>query len=256
VRPLRCGGGRYGVATTVVSAGLCYLWLVCGPEILAEAEDGAGDDSDSDRDGGSGGRTGEAVCKGGDSRYGAVATADDEEGRRGTGGVASTLSISLTTTSSSSSAACIIEGARLESLPFAQQLRSSEFALLLLFQTVHTTRANLYLGLLAYFFDSSQFKADPGTDPLAVASAVNVASALVPLGCLCAPLVERLIDSTGFAHTAHAIAAMGALQSLVMLSGRLGLQLVSSIIFLVCEYRRGSAYRAGDRGAKIVESGK
>ena len=228
---------RYGVATTLLSAGLCYLWHVCGPEILAEAEGGDGDDggddvNDDEKSGGSSERGQQPL------RYGALATwGGDEEGRRGNEAPSSALS-------SPAACPCVIEGARLESLPFAQQLRSSEFMLLLLFQTVHTTRANLYLGLLAYFFDSAQFKGDPSTTPPAVASAVNVASALVPLGCLCAPLVERLIDSTGFANTAHAIALLGAFQSLVMLSSHLSLQIVSSIIFLVCKSLRQDDCRA------------
>jgi hypothetical protein len=219
----------YGVVTTVLAAALGYLWHVVGPEILSEAAsaDGSGDDDDE----------GGGATAAGAAGYGAVATV--EEGGGGGGVVVGG------SPPPGACVPCVIEGQRLQDLPFAQQLRSSEFLLLLAFQTVHTTRANLYLGLLAYFFESAQFQSDPATNPDSVcerrvchcvplffsplffssrdvfllsractmgcwarpshilgvrdcsqvASAVNVASALVPLGCLCAPLVERLIET-------------------------------------------------------------
>ena len=62
---------------------------------------------------------------------------------------------------------------------------------------------------------------------------VNITSALVPLGCFCAPIVERLIDQLGFGWTAQAIAAAGIAQSLIMLSSSLPLQYAAAAIFLV-----------------------
>ena len=111
-----------------------------------------------------------------------------------------------------------------------QQLRSWEFVFLAAFASVHTTRSNLYLGLLGNFYGSAQF-GFVSSD--LVASYVNITSALVPLGCLCAPLVDFFIRTLGYGWTAQTIAIIGAAQSLIMLSPIMPLQLLAASLFVV-----------------------
>lgn len=112
----------------------------------------------------------------------------------------------------------------------SEQLCSIEFAFILLFQGIHVTRGNMFLGHLAYFFESQQFA---GVPPYITNKYVNITSALVPLGCICAPLVERIIEWYGFGVTAHIIAMIGALYSILMLSTDISMQIVTAVLFLI-----------------------
>jgi len=143
-------------------------------------------------------------------------------------------------------------GLLLSSRPFVNQLWSLEFAFLLCFQAIHVTRGNLYLGLLDYYYESTQFRGIPQS---VVTEYITITSALVPLGCLCAPLVERIIDRCGFGYTAHIIAAIGAVYSVLMLSDDISLQLGTAVLFLV--YRANvfafpSAFAGQVFGARTV----
>lgn len=195
----------YMVFTVALSAVLCGLWCVCGPEIL-KGEEAMQQGSSSEAPDHPAPLPPPSSSP--SSSYGAVPTA---EGARGEAGGAYV---------------------RICDRPFASQLWSLEFLQMMAFQCVHTTRANLYLGLLAYFYESRQF-AGAGASAAETARFVNVTSAMVPLGCLCAPIVEGLIDRLGFGWTAQVIALAGLAQSAVMLSSSLPLQYVAAAIFLV-----------------------
>ena len=112
----------------------------------------------------------------------------------------------------------------LQDRPFMEQIKTFEFLFVMAFAGIHVTRGNLFLGLLESFFDSPQFNADAAT----VSHFVNLTSALVPLGCLCAPIVDNIIERFGFAITSYSIALMGATYSLLMLSSSIDLQVRST----------------------------
>mmetsp|Transcript_19359 Transcript_19359/g.50788 ORF Transcript_19359/g.50788 Transcript_19359/m.50788 type:complete len:322 (+) Transcript_19359:1053-2018(+) len=184
----------YSLFTVAMSVALVALWIVNGPSILAAgAQDGAQDDSESLA-------TAEA---GSGADYGATATR-----------------------SGANSAPTAVP---LQDRSFMEQIKTFEFVFVMAFAGIHVTRGNLFLGLLESFFDSPQFGADAAT----VSYFVNLTSALVPLGCLCAPIVDNIIERFGFATTSYAIAVMGATYSLLMLSSSINLQIVTAVIFLV-----------------------
>jgi LAT3 family solute carrier family 43 protein 3 len=198
----------YILFTVVLSAILGALWRLCGPDILAL------EPRDSDGDGeGDAPKSSSLSSSSGDSSYGAVPTSEPGA------------------PSSASSFAAYKGGSivLLKDRPFHDQLWTLEFLQMMVFQAVHTTRANLYLGLLAYFYESAQFIGATGDRT----KFVNITSALVPLGCFCAPVVERLIDNLGFGWTAQVIALGGAAQSFIMLSSSLQLQYAAAAVFLV-----------------------
>ena len=190
----------YIAGTVLLSIILGSLWHICGPDILAQRPQSEEVERINVESG---------VTKASKSGvYGSVSKNDVDEERAGKGG----------------------GGLRRKS--FWEQLLTLEFLQMMAFQCVHTTRANLYLGLLAYFYESEQFTAS-GASSVTIERFVNITSALVPLGCFCAPIVERLIDQLGFGWTAQAIAAAGIAQSLIMLSSSLPLQYAAAAIFLV-----------------------
>ena len=96
---------------------------------------------------------------------------------------------------------------------------------------VHITRGNLFLGLLPYFFESPQF--GPGHSAADVADYVQFTSALVPLGCLCAPLVDYIIESLGFGLTAHLITLLGIVYSTLQCFSSMRLQVGTAVLFLI-----------------------
>jgi hypothetical protein len=191
----------YGVITLAMSAALYFLWRECEAEILSN---GGSDDDEVSQEGKA------------QTEYGATSSSE-----KGSASAAN---------SSSEASGSFDEALSVSKLPFAKQLLSKEFLFLFAFACVHTTRCNLYLGLLPYFYESEQFGL--GQSPVAD-SYVNITSALIPLGCLCAPLIDYLIRHLGFGLTAQSISLIAAAQSLVMLSSSAPLQLVAAGLFVV-----------------------
>jgi len=193
--PLATMFGYYSIVTLVMTAALFWLWRECESEMLtSESSDEEGSEEGSEEE----------------NNYGATSTS--------------------LTTRADSTAPTSSPAVNISKLPFARQLFSREFFFLFSFACIHTTRCNLYLGLLPYFYESKQFSM--GTSATSDYY-VNVTSALIPLGCLCAPLINALIQTLGFGYTSQAIALIAAAQSLLMLSPSLPLQLAAACLFVV-----------------------
>eukprot|EP01043_Picozoa_sp_COSAG02_P062391 COSAG02_NODE_8597_length_2510_cov_1.579428_2_plen_454_part_00 len=109
------------------------------------------------------------------------------------------------------------------------QLCSLEFGFILLFSMIFFTRASLYLGLLGEFLSSPAFSAR--YDAVTQAQYVNILSAIVPLGCLFAPVIDPAIQRLGFLSYAIWVALCAVAYSLCMLVPSMPMQLLGCLIF-------------------------
>lgn len=109
------------------------------------------------------------------------------------------------------------------------QLCSLEFGFILLFSMIFFTRASLYLGLLGEFLSSPAFSAR--YDAATQAQYVNILSAIVPLGCLFAPVIDPAIQRLGFLSYAIWVALCAVAYSLCMLVPSMQMQLLGCLIF-------------------------
>ena len=109
------------------------------------------------------------------------------------------------------------------------QLLSLEFGFILLFSMVFFTRASLYLGLLGEFLSSPAFAAR--YDAATQAQYVNILSAIVPLGCFFAPIIDPAIQRLGFLWYAVWVAVCAVAYSLCMLVPSMPMQLLGCLFF-------------------------
>jgi len=110
----------------------------------------------------------------------------------------------------------------------SEQVCSFEFLFIVMFCVICFSRASMYLGLMADFFQGPTFDAE---DMDTRSMYVNIASFMVPCGALFAPLIEPVCERLGYAYYCIWICAFGVAWSLLAMVDIFPVQMVVAFIF-------------------------
>lgn len=108
--------------------------------------------------------------------------------------------------------------------PLREQLRSFEFAYIIVYVIVHATRSNSFLGIAAPML---QHMGDKGPDYFYT----TALSAIVPAGFLFVPVIERMLSRLGYALCLDVINLLGAVYGGMALVDVLPLQLGTAAVY-------------------------
>jgi MFS transporter, LAT3 family, solute carrier family 43, member 3 len=115
-----------------------------------------------------------------------------------------------------------IRSLRMHKLSLGNQLRTLDFALVLIFASVHMLRCNFYIEtvneILLTMGDHDAFYA-------------NIFSFVLPAGVVFVPLIEYTVRELGVVHTLHITNALGVLFGVLLLVPSLNIQVINFAIF-------------------------